>query len=269
MSDDARTAVRLVKLGGSLITDKGSERRARPEVLARLAGELVAAGPRRVLLGHGSGSFGHMEAARYGLRDGMRGPEGRRGVVATQRAAAELHALVLAALVEAGATPFSLSPSSFLVTASRQPVVVAAEPLERALEQGLLPVTHGDVVMDRQLGACVCSTETALLALAQELLKAGIPVREAVWCGDTAGVLDADGETISRIAADDPLPGSVGGSGATDVTGGMRHRLETALRLARLGVPSWIIDGGTPGGLTAALEGERVRGTRVAARRCP
>ena len=45
----------------------------------------------------------------------------------------------------------------------------------------------------------------------------------------------------------------------------MRHRLETAAALARLGVESWILDGRAPGRLAAALAGDRVPGTRVAA----
>ena len=49
----------------------------------------------------------------------------------------------------------------------------------------------------------------------------------------------------------------------TDVTGGMRHRLETALELAGLGIPSLLANGLTPGLLSAALRGEEVTGTEV------
>ena len=62
----------FLKLGGSLITDKHTPRTPRPDVLARLMQEITearAARPgMRIVLGHGSGSFGHVEAKRYGTR---------------------------------------------------------------------------------------------------------------------------------------------------------------------------------------------------------
>ncbi len=53
------------------------------------------------------------------------------------------------------------------------------------------------------------------------------------------------------------------GAAGTDVTGGMRHRIEAAWRLAELGVRSWIVDGRVPGNLERAARGESVAGTLV------
>ena len=74
-----------------------------------------------------------------------------------------------------------------------------------------------------------------------------------------------DGNTVGRIrAAQAPaLLASVGGSAETDVTGGMRHRLDTAVAFARLGVKSWILDGSRRGVLPKALRGRYRGGTRV------
>jgi isopentenyl phosphate kinase len=43
----------------------------------------------------------------------------------------------------------------------------------------------------------------------------------------------------------------------------MRHRLETAVELARLGIPSLLANGLVPGLLERALRGEAVAGTEV------
>jgi isopentenyl phosphate kinase len=52
----------FLKLGGSLITDKNEAHTHRPDVLARLGREIAAALEQdpsiKVVLGHGSGSFG-------------------------------------------------------------------------------------------------------------------------------------------------------------------------------------------------------------------
>ena len=65
----------FLKLGGSLITDKSRPYTARQDVLARLAGEIARARQSlpelELVLGHGSGSFGHTAAKDYGTREGI------------------------------------------------------------------------------------------------------------------------------------------------------------------------------------------------------
>jgi len=257
--------VTIIKLGGSLITHKGGRRSIRRQVLTRLAGELAAAtakGRRRFLLGHGSGSFGHVTAAEHGVHAGKGGAV---GVSATQAVARELHEAVLAALRSAGLSVWSVAPSSSIVTASGRPIAVAVESVERALQGGLVATTYGDVVTDRDQDHAICSTETALLAFAKRLRARGAKLGDAYWFGNTDGVYDGAGNTIARMTAAQAraIATQVGGSGDTDVTGGMRHRLDTAIAFARLGVRSWIADGTVPGTLPAVLSGEHRGGTRI------
>ena len=66
--------ITFLKLGGSLITDKSSAHTARIDVIRRIGLEILDAwsenkGP--LLIGHGSGSFGHIPAKKYGTRDGV------------------------------------------------------------------------------------------------------------------------------------------------------------------------------------------------------
>ncbi len=269
----------LVKLGGSLITDKRRPGSLRPMTLARLAREIrdvAAADPGGLVVGHGSGSFGHVPAREYGLHEGLREPGQRPGVAATQAEAAALHLHVLDALRRCGAEPFSFAPSAAAVAASGRAVEIGTEPLELALELGLVPVVFGDVVMDRERGVAILSTEAVFEALVEafgEHETTGaegsrrVAVRRAFWLGETAGIYDAAGATVPRVTEHNAAAvlESAAGSAGTDVTGGMRHRLETALRLAGRGVSSWILDGREPGILARALEGGEVPGTVVAA----
>jgi isopentenyl phosphate kinase len=258
----------VIKLGGSLITDKERDATARVDVIARLARELAAARavlPHALLLSHGSGSFGHAAAERFGLRDGVRAVSQLPGVAVTQDQAHRLHRIVIEELIEAGLAPFSLAPSSFLVAEGGRPVDVQVEPLLRALAAGLLPVVFGDVVMDRARGASICSTETVVTALAPRLAAAGCPVTCVFWMGSTPGVLDGEERTIDAITKDniDAVLALAAGAAGTDVTGGMRHRVETAWRLAGEGIPSMILDGLEAGALERALIGPGRGGTRV------
>jgi isopentenyl phosphate kinase len=173
--------------------------------------------------------------------------------------------MVAGALLDAGLAPFSLAPSSFLVADDGVPAAVHIEPLLRALALGLLPVTFGDVVLDRRRGASICSTETVLVALSPLLAAAGTPVERVLWMGATRGVLDARGETVTAIDAAnlEAVLAAASGAAGTDVTGGMRHRVETAWRLAREGVASRILDGLEEGALERALRGEEAGGTSI------
>src|SRR5689334_25393481 len=114
--------------------------------------------------------------------------------------------------------------------------------------------------MDLDQGVRICSTEGML-----EILAHRLPVRRALWLGETDGVYDAEGRTIPRLSAGnfEEALRSIGAPAGTDVTGGMRHRVETALALARLGIPSLLANGLTPGLLERALRGEAVTGTEV------
>lgn len=255
----------LLKLGGSLITEKSQRETARPEVIARLAEEIARASTRiseRLVLGHGSGSFGHAAAQEHGIATGIAGlisPAQLAGISRTQERAAVLHREVIGKLLSAGLAPFSIAPSSCLVFKGGKPEL-AFKPLLLALKNGLMPVVYGDVVMDLGQGVAICSTERML-----EILAHRLPVRRALWLGETDGVHDDRGRTIPRICEDDfeQASKSIGSPAGTDVTGGMRHRVETALALTRLGIRSLLLNGLTPGLLERALLGEDVLGTAI------
>ena len=78
----AVTTVPLIylKLGGSLITQKDKPETARLDVLERLTLEIARARKTRpelqLVLGHGSGSFGHVSAQRHGTRGGVNSEAG-------------------------------------------------------------------------------------------------------------------------------------------------------------------------------------------------
>lgn len=258
----------LLKLGGSLITEKARPETPRREVIGRLAGEIARASretPCRLIVGHGSGSFGHVAARESGIAAGLRSADQLPGVSRTQERAAALHRILIEALLAAGALPYSIAPSSCLIADAGHPAELAAGPLLLALDRGLLPVLYGDVVMDRAWGVSICSTERLFEILARTLLAHGHTIRRALWLGETDGLYDAVGKTVPRISAGDleRAAGAIGAPAGADVTGGMLHRVETALALARLGIPSRLANGLVPGLLERAVRGEEVGGTEV------
>ena len=260
-------SVVFAKLGGSLLTDKARPYTPRPAVIERLADEVARAWPSlrgRLVLGHGSGSFGHRAAQDTGFAD-PGADVSAEALSRTQHAAHRLHRRVLEALRDAGLPAVSFAPSSALVSDEGQPASVHAEPVRRGLSMEALPVTLGDVTLDRTSGGAICSTETVLFSLVRVLHNQDVPVGPALWLGDTEGVYDETGRLLDAIVpseAEAALSATTS-SGASDVTGGMRHRLETALALARDGVSSLIAGGEAPGRLEGALRQQAVPGTWV------
>jgi isopentenyl phosphate kinase len=253
----------FLKLGGSLLTDKTRPQALRADVLARLAGEIAAARAGRpglrLLLGHGSGSFGHVTASRYGTRGGVRTVEEWRGYAETAAVAAQLNRLVVAALWAAGAPALPVQPSASALCRGGELATLDERPIRVALAQGVVPVVYGDVALDETQGGTIISTEQIFRWLAPRLG----PDRVAL-VGEVAGVLTVDpamgarGDLIPVIRPAD-LPGltqALGGSRGVDVTGGMIGKVQEMLALlaATPGLAAvQIISGLTPGLVAGVL----------------
>lgn len=261
------TKLIFLKLGGSLITDKTAEEQLRPDVLARLAEEIATARAvqpdLRLVVGHGSGSFGHVAAARYDTRAGVRGPEAWAGFAEVSASAARLNRLVGDALLAASVPALSLQPSASAVCEDGVLLEMATVPVRHAVEAGLVPLVYGDVAVDRVRGGTIISTEQVLGFLARQLRPDWL-----LLAGDTDGVLDERGEPIPRIHAGNaasvaPL---LGGSRGTDVTGGMADKVASMLRLSATlpGTRIRIISGLVGGRLHSALhDPEAGAGTEI------
>ena len=255
----------FLKLGGSLITDKTQPRTPRPEVLARLMEEIAAAHQARpgqqLVLGHGSGSFGHGEAGKYGTRQGVRTPEQWRGLVEVQAVAGELNRLVVDAARAAGLPVLNLPPSASAVCRDGIIQSLALEPLRAALAHDLVPLVFGDVALDEVRGGTIVSTEDVFRYLAGQLRPERI-----LLAGIEPGVLAhwPDGEIIPLVTPGMFLAG-LGGARAADVTGGMASKVREMLALATAGPGTRvrIFSGVTPGLVRAALLDEAQPGTAI------
>src|SRR5690606_3124961 len=163
----------FIKLGGSLITDKRVENSYRAETAARIAAEIHEALTQndtlQLLIGHGSGSFGHVAAKQHGTMQGVHTAEQWRGFAQVARVAAELSYLMTKALESAGIPVMRFQPSASAISADGVITEMHIEPIRRAIRQGLVPMVHGDVAFDDQRGGTIISTETIFFYLARHL----------------------------------------------------------------------------------------------------
>ena len=254
----------FLKWGGSLITDKTKPRAPRMDALDRLAAEIAAACAQkpalRLVIGNGAGSFGHIPARRYGTRQGVHTPEDWRGFAEVWHEAAALNRLVTDALHAAGLPAVAFPPSASVTARDGQVLTWDLSPIQNALRSGLLPVVHGDVIFDTVRGGTILSTEDLFEHLARQLhperiLLAGL--EEGVWADYptcTHLIPEITPETLSEVAP------ALGGSSATDVTGGMASKVRQSLALVEElpGLEILIFSGERPGQVKSALLGARV-----------
>lgn len=249
----------FLKLGGSLITNKNEAETALIERLEMLLAELrqfTLENPNtRVLLGHGSGSFGHHAAAKHQTRAGVEGKNGWLGFVEVWRSAQKLNQIVLKAAANVGLTTIVFPPSACVLARAGRVRTWETEPIQKALQAGLIPVVYGDVVFDEVLGGTILSTEELFHHLASDLkpsrvLLAGI--EPAVFAD-----FPANSEPIAFIGKDQVLENFLQTSRSEDVTGGMRAKVSQMQLLCKQSPGSQveIFTAVHPGELLLALKG--------------
>lgn len=226
----------FLKLGGSLITDKRLEEAPRREIIRRLAREIRAALTERpdlhLVLGHGSGSYGHFRAKRYNVHQGYLADW--RGYAETAAAAQRLNRLVTDALLEEGVCAVSLQPSASALCREGELEEMAVEPVRRLLEHRAVPLVYGDVALDAVRGCTILSTEQIFIYLARALRP-----RRILLAGEVGGVFTADplrdpnAHLIAEITPHNyvEVERALTTSFGVDVTGGMLSKVQSLYRL--------------------------------------
>jgi len=257
----------FIKLGGSLITDKNTEFAAKVLVIKRLVAEIknCLEQEKYFLIGNGSGSFGHMVAKKYQTNKGFKDKNSLLGAALTEQAAVEINRIVLQQFLLQKIPAISISPLAIFDNKLGKPRQIFTSTVEQLIDGKFLPLVYGDVVLDRKNKFGIFSADQILKFLALEFTKKGWLVEKIIHCGITDGVYDKYKQTIPIINKNNfaRIKSSLTGSAGIDVTGGMIHKVEESLVLAKKGINSLIINGQVDGNLSKAILGKPVIATRI------
>jgi isopentenyl phosphate kinase len=254
----------ILKIGGSVITDKNGDLAAKTEVINRLAEEIKRADIDKLIMVHGGGSFGHPTAQKWGLKDGFKEPGQMLGFAETHHVMTVLNGLVMDALVWHEIPAVSVAPSCGFLTENGRIKSSDCTMVERMLKMGFTPVLYGDVTFDEKLGFTVLSGDQLIAYLALKFNACRIVV--AV---DTDGLYDADPKTdknaklYQHVSLKELQTLKLGSSLAKDVTGGMRGKLSELIPIVEKRIPVLIVNGTKPSRVYRALIGEKVEGTII------
>ena len=215
----------VLKLGGSVITDKESPETVDDDALTAAVGTIADADPERLVLVHGGGSFGHVNAAQRGISR-TEGSRDAADVWAVHDAMRRLNDAVLQRLHDAGVAALPVHPLSVAAREEADDLSLPLDSTATLLEEGFVPVLHGDVVGHAGSGAAIVSGDELVTRLAS-----GLDADRVGLCSTVSGVYDADGEVIPNITDFASVADALGEAESTDVTGGMAAKVRTLLAL--------------------------------------
>jgi isopentenyl phosphate kinase len=280
----------LIKLGGSIITNKYIPYTFREAVSMRLAREIRDSGLKCALV-HGAGSFGHFMAEKFEMSKGYKYRKQIPAFAQIQKDVRYLNLNVVNNLLYFGVDAVSISTSNAVVMKDGKVDYFNAELFESAMNMGLIPVGFGDIVFDRTRGFSICSADQLMVEIARKMSPS-----KAIFVLDTDGVMtghpkDPDSKLVSELdrskldELERTIPVEVSKFmaqlesgekviepdedgiditvGPPDVTGGLFSKLAHALEIASIVVPTYLVNGSKEGRLLDLMSGKEVPSTRI------
>lgn len=256
----------VLKIGGSVITDKDGDLAAKTETINSLAEDIARARVENLIIVHGGGSFGHPTAQKYGIKDGFKQDGQKVGFAETHHVMTVLNGLVMDALVWHEIPAVSVTPSSCVITENGRIKQFDDAALRMLMKMGFTPVLYGDVTMDEKLGFTVLSGDQLVAYLALKFNACKI-----VMGVDCDGLYDVDPKTeknakfyphltLKELQA---VQSKLAKPTAADVTGGMFGKVSELIPAIEKGIPVSIVNGTKTIRVYRALVNERVEGTLI------
>jgi isopentenyl phosphate kinase len=262
----SKAKLTVLKIGGSVITDKTAEMTARTQEINRLAEEIEKAYVPSLVLVHGGGSFGHPVATRHAIKEGFKEPSQALGFAETHHVMTVLNGLLMDSLVWHNVPAVSITPSSCVMTENGRIKSFSDSSLEELLRMRLLPVLYGDAVLDTKLGFTILSGDQLVTYIATKFNA------ERIIIGvDVDGLYEADPKTDNSAKMFEHLTleelskfqKSFRGSKSCDVTGGMFGKICELAPAVEKGIPATILNATKPDYVYKALKREKVQGTVI------
>ncbi len=237
----------ILKIGGSVITEKkNNAKKIKRKVLERLAKEIVGAKKKKnfsLIIIHGVGAFGHVAAKEFKLDQGYKNRSQINAIAETYTDLKKLDLEVIKIFKKTGLNMVPFQPSSAWTLDNKRLKDVNVDIIKKYLDLDLIPVLHGDILMDNKIKFSILSGDQMIYCLAKEL-KA-----EKVIIGtDVDGVFDSNPKINKKatlyavINKNNVKKIKVNETNVVDVTGGMRGKINELLQLAKTGIRSEIIN---------------------------
>lgn len=257
----------IVKLGGSVITNKERKLTPRLSTIKRLAKEISRSGVSPLIIVHGGGSFGHPLAKQYEIAEGFTGKASQRlGFAKTHEAMMTLNKLMVDAFINEKIPAVAISPSSLVTTKSGRIHSFPEDSLTLLLKQAFVPVLFGDAVLDVDKGFTILSGDQLIAYLAirynAERIVISVDV-DGLCTGDPKTCKEAK---LLKYVTLKEFPAAlqrIEEAKTNDVTGGMPRKVKEIIPAVENGIEVILVNAAKPNRLYKAIRNEPVKGTRI------
>ncbi len=240
----------LIKLGGSIITNKEKALSVRRKTLDNLV-RTIKKIDEPVIIVHGGGSFGHYWSVKFKMHS-KPAKYSTRGISVVKNSMIELNKIVLDSFLKNKLNPYCLPPTDFII--SNKPIRKKIIEIEKIAKSGLIPVTFGDALWYGQKKSFILSGDSIMTILASVLKP-----RLSIF------VLNIDGlysdlrtkKLIHKLKYEKPLIKK----SSKDVTGGMKRKVDEASKISKKGLQVFFVNGNKPQRIIDAVKGKKFHGT--------
>ena len=240
----------LIKLGGSIITNK-----EKPLTANRLAIKRITSSLRKIkeplIVVHGGGSYGHYWSVKYNMHT-RPSKYSIKGVSMVKNSMIELNRIILQSFLESNLIPYCLPPNDFMF--ADKPIMKKVKEFSKIANIGLIPISYGDVMWFGRNKFYILSGDK-IMGILSKILKP----RLAIFVTNVDGIY-SDMKTkrlIGNITIEKPTTTEV----AMDVTGGMSRKIKEAVNISRNGTKVFFVNGNVPERIVNAISGKGFEGT--------
>ncbi len=240
----------LIKLGGSIITNKEKPLSHRRKAIENIAKHLKKIEEPLIIV-HGGGSYGHYWSVKYRMHT-KPGKYDLRGVSIVKNSMIDLNKIILDVFLKNRLNPYCLPPTDFMY--GNKPIFKKVKEIEKIAKSGLIPITFGDALWYGKNKTYILSGDK-IMTLLSKILKPKLNIfalNEDGLYSDLKTkklIYQLRGEKISIL------------ENKMDVTGGMSRKVEEALKISKNGMNVFFVNGNKPERIVTAIKNKKYEGT--------
>ena len=240
----------LIKLGGSIITNKEKPLSPRKKTINNILKEIGKI-KEPIIIVHGGGSYGHYWSIKYDMHT-KPAKTSPKGVAIVKNSMVELNKIILDSAVKNRINSYCLPPTDFMNgNKAIKSKILTINDISRS---GLTPITFGDALWFGQKKSYILSGDVIMTTIGK-ILKPRLSVF----------VLDVDGVysnlKTKKLIHDFKKEKPEIKNNKMDVTGGMTRKITEANNMAKAGLKIFFVNGNKPKRITDAVSGKRFEGT--------
>ena len=240
----------LIKLGGSIITNKEKPLSARRKAIDNILNQIKRIREPMILV-HGGGSYGHYWSVKYDMHT-KPAKYDMRGVSIVKNSMIDLNKIILNSAVKNRINAYCLPPTDFMN--GNKPIKNKILTINEIAKSGLTPVTYGDALWFGKKKSYILSGDV-IMTMIGKILKPRLSIF----------VLDVDGvysnTKSKKLIRDFKKEKPIISKNKIDVTGGMTRKITEATNMSKSGLKVFFVNGNKPKRILDAVSGKKFEGT--------